>query len=208
MTSRYSKVKFATNMGCMPMKIENSQWTAAEVREWATQQGIDIAQRGRIPSYVVQLYLARPAVVREWATSTGLRHREAGAALERRGRELPDPTSGGEGMGASTGHRDRGPRSDSERLGRVLPRAVRRPHPEGRIADVRAATAGGRARSLLNVPDPAEARECVRRSCSSTSPRYRRRGVYARVKRNRSPSPRHPRRSPPHPGREAASPPR
>ena len=71
MTSRYSKVKFATNMGCMPMKIENSQWTAAEVREWATQQGIDIAQRGRIPSYVVQLYLARPAVVREWARQQG-----------------------------------------------------------------------------------------------------------------------------------------
>ncbi|HUZ10575.1 MAG TPA: histone-like nucleoid-structuring protein Lsr2 [Acidimicrobiales bacterium] len=62
-----------TNIGAMPSsRVADAQWTAAEVREWAMQQGIGVAQRGRVPAHLVQLYLARPSVVREWARQRGI----------------------------------------------------------------------------------------------------------------------------------------
>ena len=53
-------------------EVSDLEWTPAAVRTWATQQGIEIAQRGRIPEHLVALYLARPAVVREWARRQGI----------------------------------------------------------------------------------------------------------------------------------------
>ncbi|HLG67998.1 MAG TPA: histone-like nucleoid-structuring protein Lsr2 [Acidimicrobiales bacterium] len=50
----------------------SAAWTAADVREWARQQGISIASRGRVPSHLVEMYLARPSVVRQWARAQGL----------------------------------------------------------------------------------------------------------------------------------------
>jgi len=59
-------------------KIDNEEWTAADVRAWAADQGIEVAQRGRIPNYLVELYLARPAVVRQWARRNGFQIGERG----------------------------------------------------------------------------------------------------------------------------------
>jgi hypothetical protein len=54
----------------------------SKVRAWARQQGLQIADRGRLPNQVLEVYLAQPPPVREWA-------RKNGKAVATRGR-IPD----------------------------------------------------------------------------------------------------------------------
>jgi hypothetical protein len=49
------------------------EWKASDIRVWARAKGIHIADRGRIPFHVVELYLAQPSVVRRWAQRNHLR---------------------------------------------------------------------------------------------------------------------------------------
>ncbi len=42
------------------------------VRKWASQNGIRVSERGRIPAEVTEQYLARPAAVRSWARKQGI----------------------------------------------------------------------------------------------------------------------------------------
>jgi len=47
-------------------------WTPNDVRAWARRKGIAVAQRGRIPSHLIELYLVQPDVVRSWARRNGV----------------------------------------------------------------------------------------------------------------------------------------
>jgi len=47
-------------------------WTASDVRAWARDKGIAVAERGRLPFQLVEVFLARPDVVRRWAHRNGL----------------------------------------------------------------------------------------------------------------------------------------
>jgi len=56
-----------------------SSWTPNDVRAWARRKGIAVAQRGPIPSHLVELFLVQPDAVRSWA-------RRKGVAVGARGR--------------------------------------------------------------------------------------------------------------------------
>src|ERR1700722_1978699 len=56
----------------------NEPWTAGEIRDWARRQGIEIGERGRIPSHLIELYKATPSTVREWARRQGIEVAERG----------------------------------------------------------------------------------------------------------------------------------
>jgi hypothetical protein len=56
----------------------NEPWTAGEIRDWARRQGIEIGERGRIPSHLIELYKATPSTVRDWARRQGIEVAERG----------------------------------------------------------------------------------------------------------------------------------
>jgi len=52
--------------------------TPAAIRHWARERGIGVAERGRIPDTVRELYRASPSVVRAWARRNGVATGERG----------------------------------------------------------------------------------------------------------------------------------
>ncbi|GAC1317347.1 MAG: hypothetical protein NVSMB12_15150 [Acidimicrobiales bacterium] len=67
----------ALPFSAMELRIETA-WTPADVRSWARAKGIDVADKGRLPGHLVELYLARPTVIRTWARRNGLTVGERG----------------------------------------------------------------------------------------------------------------------------------
>jgi hypothetical protein len=60
------------SMGSTKMTGMDAEWTPADVRKWAQDRGIAVGDRGRLPGYVTELYLAQPPVIREWARRQGI----------------------------------------------------------------------------------------------------------------------------------------
>lgn len=57
---------------------EAARATTADIRQWARARGFAVAERGRIPGALRELYLARPEIVRAWARGEGIQIGERG----------------------------------------------------------------------------------------------------------------------------------